>query len=1222
MKTENNYSQLISQKHTLEANYLERYNQLNDQQKKAVDTVLGPVIVIAGPGSGKTELLGIRTANILRSEQVSPHNILLLTFTNSGAQNMRERLVSIIGEAAYKVAIYTFHSFASDIMGRYAEYFFDGASYRPATEVEKLNIIENILAKMDRSKSLSSKHFEKGYTYTRDIVSCISGLKKGNLNGEEFKNKIEANIENYKEINDFAGEILAEISGKRNFEVVRDGYLKIYDVLEKLNQESANKKNKKDKLSDKEISNPVAKYLANTLSFELKKSLDDGEHKNLNAWRDEYFTKNTNADSDNTSEFKILKDSRQEKIEKWLELCDVYDKYDREMNKQGLYDFDDMIFKVTRELEKNVNLRNELEEKYQYIMIDEFQDTNEVQFSLVKNLTSSPINEGRPNILAVGDDDQAIYKFQGAELDNITRFVASYTDVEFVTLDKNYRSTQEVLDSARKVITKIEDRLEVRFPSQIDKNIKAANKKYILNRELENKIKEESNKNETRESVGEIVHKSFDNIYSEQDYVASTISDLINNKKVNPKEISVISKSHANLKSLAKMMNEHKVPYSYEKKENVLDKQHIRELINIVDFASSGTQGGDDENMGLKEELLPEILSYTFWNIDRVEIWKIAEIVKNGEVEIGELGEKKYKKISWLSAMLGGADTNSSVKIKQVATFLIELIGDAKSMPLEHMLDKIIGTTNWEIDEAVSDYNENKEGEIESVSSATEGGAGEAENKVDSANFTSPYKSHYFGADNFKHNKPEYLEFLFALRTFMGALREYKQGELLYAKDLQEFVAIYSNNDNLSLTLISPFATSDEAVTLQTAHKSKGLEYEYVFIINSDEDEWNGRGFSNKIGMPAELKLLPESDNLDDKMRLYYVSMTRAKHTLYITNNKNKFGVLLDSENSKKAEDKNENKISKEMIKVMSIASKKEYIDDEKVLLKRLLENYKMPVTHLTNFLNLGKVGPGRFVEQNLLRFPQAMSASSVYGSAMHEAMQNYYLYFKKYQKLADIEKLKAYFENAMQRGTLTKNDYDKYLKSGYENLEIYLKDLLERKDIEGARSKIKESDMVEVNFANEGVHIGISHASGKIDKMQFENNEIRVTDLKTGKSFDSWEPKGASAYDKIKLHFFKYQLAYYALLIKNSRSYCSYKIDYGYIEFLECDDKNKINILELKIDDELLDRVSRLTNIIYSKIINLDFPDTSKYLTKEDGTEKEPTLQDILDFEEELLNN
>ena len=162
---------------------------------------------------------------------------------------------------------------------------------------------------------------------------------------------------------------------------------------------------------------------------------------------------------------------------------------------------------------------------------------------------------------------------------------------------------------------------------------------------------------------------------------------------------------------------------------------------------------------------------------------------------------------------------------------------------------------------------------------------------------------------------------------------------------------------------------------------------------------------------------------------------------------------------------------------------------------------------------------------------------------------------------------------------------------------------------------------MVEVNFANEGVHIGDAHASGKIDKMQFENNEIKVTDLKTGKSFDSWEPKGASAYDKIKLHFFKYQLAYYALLIKNSRSYSNYKIEYGYIEFLECDDKNKINILELKIDDELLDRVSRLTNIIYSKIISLDFPDTTKYLTKEDGTEKEPTLQDILDFEEELLN-
>src|ERR1035437_10388980 len=107
--------------------FKKRYATLNKAQREAVDAIDGPVMVIAGPGTGKTELLSVRTANILQKTDTLPENILCLTFTDSGANAMRERLTEIMGKDAYKVAIHTFHSFGSEIINQYGEYFYQGA---------------------------------------------------------------------------------------------------------------------------------------------------------------------------------------------------------------------------------------------------------------------------------------------------------------------------------------------------------------------------------------------------------------------------------------------------------------------------------------------------------------------------------------------------------------------------------------------------------------------------------------------------------------------------------------------------------------------------------------------------------------------------------------------------------------------------------------------------------------------------------------------------------------------------------------------------------------------------------------------------------------------------------------------------------------------------------------------------------------------------------------
>jgi DNA helicase-2/ATP-dependent DNA helicase PcrA len=1128
-------------------NFEDRYKKLNKNQKKAVDSIDGPVLVVAGPGSGKTEILSLRVGKILQESQILASNILCLTFTESASVNMRNRLANLIGSEAYRVAIHTFHNFCVEIIQRYPEFFYSGAFFSPADTLTQTQIMQEIFESLPHNHVLKSEHPEQGFVYLKSTLSIISYLKKAGLFPDEFRDIILNNQKTLGEIDAIIHETFSDRISKDSIEKAIKAKEKILELAEK---------------SKKDFPSPYFKSLSETVLISLEKACKEAEDEDkatpLSKWKQEWTKKDDEGGS-------VFKDSVH--IEKMIAVADLYEKYKLEMHKRGYYDFDDMILDVISVLEKFPSVRYEIQEQYQYVLVDEFQDTNEAQMRLLKLITDAPVNEGRPNIMAVGDDDQAVYKFQGAELSNILNFKKFFNDVQTVTMTENYRSTQDILDIASHIIRKGEERLEKILP-EIKKDLKASNA------EIGN---------------GEITHKEFPTLAHEYHFVSREIKKKIHAGE-KPEEIAVIARKHYQLEGLVPYLQGVSVPIKYEREQNVFKEPHIAQLIIISRFIASLSDKKTDE----ADELMPQILSFPFWQVNREDIWKVSLASRRDTNE----GSGK----NWLEIMI-----DSPVeKISDIAKFLIDLGGRSASEPLEKILDEIVGAH-------IPLSEENEDSDVEDLDEVKK-----------AKDFISPFKDFYFSKEKFTHAKAEYLSFLSSLRVFVNALREYKEGEILAIKDLVEFVDLHEKND-IPLNDQSPFAKLSGAVNLLTAHKAKGLEFNTVFVLSCQDDIWAGRGGGSKLVLPANLPIEPAGDTEDDQLRLFYVAITRARRFLYLTS-------YLTQESGKDAQklrfliakEGEEEVLKREALKKLYFAVAKmddetlpeasevltaswlkyhtpPFMGSEEQLLKSLLSEYKLSVTHLNNFLNVTKGGPQYFLEQNLLRFPQSKSVSGSYGSAIHYTMEKVSLYLKKESKIPEDKDVLDWFVGFLKKERISPDDYRNFKEKGLEDLAIFLKN---KKDT------LNKKDIVEFNFKDQGVMVEGAHLNGKIDRIvDIGNNEFEVRDYKTGKPKDEWQ--GKDDYEKTKLYQYERQLLFYRLLVENSREFGGKKkVVNGVLDFIE--PKNGKNFeLSLKIPQEKLERLKNLVGIVYKKIMALDFPDITKYSQDLKGIQK---------FEEDLI--
>ncbi|MGO3701753.1 MAG: ATP-dependent helicase [Candidatus Saccharimonadales bacterium] len=1087
-----------------------RYQNLNQHQKTAVDTIDGPVMVVAGPGTGKTELLSMRAANILQKTDVLPENILCLTFTDSGSVAMQKRLSSIIGREAYNVSIYTFHAFGSDIMSRHREHFYSGAQFQPADELNQHRILTDILTALPYDNPLKTT-MNGEFTAINAIKSSISDIKRSGLSADELTAVLDANDE----VIAIAEPILRDVFAGRISKA----------TFEKLGQAAA-------ELADINEPQPIAALprLSDTLRASLQRALAAAaEHPKitppLTEWKKQWLT----VDATKTI---ILKTSKQQT--KLRALVEVYRLYVEIMKKAALFDYDDMIVQVVHAIETIPELRYELQEKYQYIMVDEFQDTNLAQMRILQSLTDNDANEGAPNIMVVGDDDQAIYGFQGADVGNILQFRAQYEGAKLVTLTDNYRSAPIILSTARNVITQGTERLE-RHIAELDKTL------------APHKSAERS-----RTTLATLPH-----IAGERSWIVASIAEQIA-QGVEPQEIAVLARRHADLEALLPYFADKNIPISYDKRDNVLQDEVVVQLAAIARIVQAIAENKLDET----SECISQTLSHPAWNIAPEALWEVSL--------------KAYRdRTLWLEAMQVNEQTAS------LAKWLIACAGASTYTPLERMLDILIGE--------------------DTLSSA--------DSEADS--FTSPLKAHFFAG------QPEkYLSHLANLTAIRTKLRDHDtEDEQPRLAHFLQFLQQCSDA-NTSITSLRHIGDDAASVRLMSAHSSKGLEFDTVYLANAVDTNWGNKARSggNAIAYPENLRLRKNNDSMEERLRLFFVGMTRAKRQLFISHSEqagNGKELMLanflveDAEMERITPNIEAKDLASEMIQAEWYAPIVTLpVDSMRQQLASTLEHYKLSATHINNFIDVSRGGPQHFLLNNLLHFPSAYSPHASYGSAIHGALQQAHDHLKANNQPQAEEDIMRTFEQLLRQAQLTSDEFEHFHAKGIEALQTFLAEKY---------STFTTNQSAELNFSHQQARLGDAQLTGKLDlaDIDVEEKTILVTDYKTGSPVAEWG-KGAD-YQKIKAHKYRQQLLFYKLLVEESRDFRNYTFVDGVLQFVEPDKAGQIIALHLgDVSEEEFDRFKQLVGVIWQHVMDLSFPDTSNY---------DATYKGMLAFEEDLLN-
>jgi len=1020
-------------KDKLENRFKKEYEKLNEQQRLAVDTIEGPVMVIAGPGTGKTQILASRVGKILLETDASPENILCLTFTDAGVVAMRKRLVELIGPEAYKVDIHTYHSFCNSVIQENIR-LFNKKELEPLSDLERVQFLKQLIDGFEKDNPLKRYKGDIYYDIS-NLASFFSAIKREGWEESWLLQKID----------EYVSDILPETDGFYNKSDKKKG-------ITSLTQKGKDQVERMEKLK------------AAVKAFSLYKQILDEHHR---------------------------------------------------------YDYDDMITWVIRIFEKNPDVLLNYQERFQYILVDEYQDTSGSQNRIVELLISYWKDES-PNLFVVGDDDQSIYRFQGANLENLMNLAGRFEkDLVKVVLTQNYRSVQPVLDAARLLIENNEQRL-VKKDTNLTKELTAANpalKDLIIYPEIH----------------------VYENEFAENVKVTLAIKNLIQ-KGVPPGNIAVIYYKHRFGDELLKFLQLEEVPFFVKKSLDLLKDVFIKKIVNIIRYTVAET-----DMPGSGDTLLFEILHYDFFRLTPFKIATICnEIADNrkNKTGIGSLRSYLQQLRSSNSETLFAKDEQTSELIR-IFNLLEDLQKQMFNKPVQQWFEQLV----------------NEAGILAYIMQ-----------QPDKLLLMSKLSSLYDYIKDETHRRPE-----------------------LSIKQLLVQLDLMREND-LSLELVQTTG-SNTGVNLLTCHGSKGLEFEYVFLINACNDAWEGkknlkRGFflpPNVFGQESKAEIIEEL------RRLFFVSVTRAEKYLYISYPRMKNDGKLQEPSQFVEEIKQplglkpieinltgEEKVHFGALR-FGVVSKPVLQQAEKDYADRLLSNFVMNVTALNNYLDC----PLRFYYTNLVRVPSAKSEAAAFGTAVHAALADFINYMMNNGRIypgKDFLVNRFIYHLQSEREIFTQESLARFLELGQDVMAKYY---------DHYYADAPKGDFILTEYPLTKVVLNGIPLKGFTDKIQFWGNDIVITDFKTGsveKARDRGEFSKPGENKEIRYggNYWR-QAVFYKILVDNLPGK-NWKVLYTQFDFVEPGKNNEFVIERLNITNEDIQQVTQQIQKVWQKIQQHDF--------------------------------
>ncbi|MGK2863709.1 MAG: ATP-dependent helicase, partial [Chitinophagaceae bacterium] len=562
-------------KERLEKRFAEEFERLNKEQQQAVQTIDGPVMVIAGPGTGKTQILASRIGKILLDTDAFPENILCLTYTDAGVVAMRKRLLQFIGPDAYKVNIYTFHAFCNDVIQENLS-LFEKTALDPISELEKIELFKQLIDSFPKNNPLK-RYRGDVYYEIKNLQSLFSTMKREGWTPAFIESKID--------------EYIADLSNREEY------------IYKRKYREFKAGDLKKDKIEE-----------------------------------------------------------QKERMEKLRAAVQEFENFQQLMRKRNRYDFDDMINWVIKAFEENKNLLAGYQEKYQYILVDEYQDTSGTQNRIVELL----INYWeKPNVFVVGDDDQSIYRFQGASVENMLSFADSYKDsLLTVVLTNNYRSTQSILDVSKTLINRNEERLVKQIPG-LSKELLSSN--LLIN-----------------QLVNPPVVTEYENQQQEMIAIALQLQALVL-KGIPPGKIGVIYKENKYGEELTKYCKLLHIPVFSKRKQNILEIPLAQKIVLFLRYLAAehdSPYGGD--------EMLFEMLHFDWFQIPAIEIARLS--IETAERKFTE-NKTSIRRLLTEKSIAPAKDLFSipfNDSLKKASTTIEKLISDVPNVTLQMLFENVI----------------------------------------------------------------------------------------------------------------------------------------------------------------------------------------------------------------------------------------------------------------------------------------------------------------------------------------------------------------------------------------------------------------------------------------------------------------------------------------------------------------------------------------------------